>query len=133
MDVQTEQRILLPALLFMLLSPGVLLQLPDRIPFVAKGAFMSQRTSMLAVVVHALVFAAAYFFVRAKMTGYKEFDHDIILATVLFVVLSPGALMQFPGVGIKPMSYHTSYPSVAVHAFVFAASLFAVHKFLPKY
>ena len=43
-------------LLFILLSPGFLLTLPAE----SKGFFMSRQTSLVAVVVHALVFALLY-------------------------------------------------------------------------
>jgi len=44
---------LVEVLLFVLLSPGLLLTLPP----VGKGVFMSGKTSVLAVLVHAVVFA----------------------------------------------------------------------------
>ena len=66
-------------LLFILLSPGLLLTLPP----VNKKIFFSMKTSVIAVLVHALVFAAALYYsgsldgfqtitdetYRAKMTG----------------------------------------------------------------
>ena len=44
---------LVEVLLFVLLSPGLLLTLPP----VGKGIFMSGKTSVVAVLVHAVVFA----------------------------------------------------------------------------
>jgi hypothetical protein len=52
----------LPTLLFVLLSPGVLLTLPP----LGKGVFMSRQTSLLAVAVHAVVFALAFNYLRGS-------------------------------------------------------------------
>lgn len=51
---------LLPTLLFVLLSPGVLLTLPPK----GKGIWMSGQTSLIAVAVHAVVFALAFTYLR---------------------------------------------------------------------
>ena len=56
----------LPTLLFVLLSPGVLLTLPPK----GKGIWMSGQTSLLAVAVHAVVFALAFNYLRG--TGMFE-------------------------------------------------------------
>lgn len=61
---------LLPTLLFVLLSPGVLLTLPPK----GKGIWMSGQTSLLAVAVHAIVFAIAFSYLRS--TGLFEGFQD---------------------------------------------------------
>ncbi len=53
---------LLPTLLFVLLSPGVLLTLPPK----GKGIWMSGQTSLLAVAVHAVVFMLAFNYLRGS-------------------------------------------------------------------
>ena len=45
-------------LLFLILSPGLLLTIPP----VGKGIFMSGKTSIVAILVHAAVFAAALYY-----------------------------------------------------------------------
>jgi len=60
----------LAALLFILLSPGVLLTLPAG----SKGVFMSGQTSLLAVLVHAAVFYFALPVVYRFVVGYEGFD-----------------------------------------------------------
>ncbi len=60
----------LPTLLFVLLSPGVLLTLPPK----GKGVWMSGQTSLVAVVVHAVVFALAFNYLRG--TGMFEGFQD---------------------------------------------------------
>jgi hypothetical protein len=52
----------LPTLLFVVLSPGVLLSLPP----LGKGILMSRQTSLLAVAVHAVVFALAFNYLRGS-------------------------------------------------------------------
>ena len=58
--------LVLPALLFVVLSPGVLLTLPPK----GKGIFMSGQTSLVAAVVHAIVFAVALNYLKG--TGMFE-------------------------------------------------------------
>jgi len=58
--------VLVPVLLFILLSPGVLLTLPP----LKRGVFMSGETSLTSVVVHALVFAAVYMGLRKTFAKY---------------------------------------------------------------
>lgn len=57
-----EEMIWLKALLFFVLSPGVLLTLPPG----SRGIWMSRQTSVLAAAVHALVFAAAIYLLWGK-------------------------------------------------------------------
>lgn len=54
--------------LFILLSPGLLLTLPP----VGKKVLMSGQTSTMAVLVHAVVFAAALMAVKSYMPSQKE-------------------------------------------------------------
>ena len=58
--------ILVPVILFILLSPGVLLTLPP----LSKGIFMSGQTSITAVIVHAVVFALVYGLLRKVFPQY---------------------------------------------------------------
>lgn len=55
-------QLLLPVLLFVILSPGLLLTLPP----VAGKVLMSGKTSVRAVLVHAVVFGVALHFLRAQ-------------------------------------------------------------------
>lgn len=60
----------LPTLLFVLLSPGVLLTLPPK----GKGVWMSGQTSLVAVLVHAVVFVVAYNFLKGSgiFEGFED-------------------------------------------------------------
>ena len=56
----------LPVLLFVVLSPGLLLTLPP----VGPKVFFSGKTSVAAVLVHAVVFAVALYFLRTEFERY---------------------------------------------------------------
>lgn len=64
----------LTAVLFFVLSPGVLLTLPPG----GRGIFISRQTSLLAAAVHALVFVVvSYYVTRWYNTGRWESFADV--------------------------------------------------------
>ncbi len=69
----------LPTLLFVVLSPGVLLTLPP----LGKGIWMSRQTSLMAVAVHAVVFALAFNYLRGSgmFEGFADTMMDNKCAT----------------------------------------------------
>lgn len=134
--------ILLATLLFIVLSPGLIVTLPP-----AKGGIVaSQATSNVAVVVHAVIF-----FILAKLTTedssgniawpwkYLVTASDEIstrrnkdgklkdtikvanlVATVLFIVMSPGVLLTVPpDEGSLVMSQDTNILAIMVHSAAF--------------
>lgn len=58
--------LVVPTILFMLLSPGMLLTLPPS----SGGVFASGQTSVTAVLVHSLVFAIVFAFLRKTFPQY---------------------------------------------------------------
>jgi hypothetical protein len=56
------------AVLFFVLSPGVLLTLPPG----SKGVFMSRQTSLLAAAIHALVFAIVTAYFNTSLEGFGK-------------------------------------------------------------
>ena len=62
----TRADIVVPLVLFVLLTPGVLLTIPPG----SKGLFMSGQTSGAAVAVHTLVFALVFSFLRGAFPHY---------------------------------------------------------------
>jgi len=58
----------LSVILFVLLSPGVLLTLPP----VGKKIFMSGQTSLIAVAVHAVVFYIALGYLKPMYEGFED-------------------------------------------------------------
>ena len=61
-----DANLFVPVILFVLLSPGVLLTLPAG----SKGFYMSRQTSLRAVLVHALVFLGVYYALRTCFAKY---------------------------------------------------------------
>lgn len=62
----TPADIIVPLVLFMILTPGVLLTIPPG----SGGLFMSGQTSGSAVVVHSVVYAIVYAILRSKFAKY---------------------------------------------------------------
>ena len=62
----TRADILVPLVLFIALTPGVLLTIPPG----SKGLFMSGQTSPAAVAVHTLVYAVLFAFLRKQYSQY---------------------------------------------------------------
>jgi hypothetical protein len=63
---------LLETALFALLQPGLLLTLPP----VGKKLFMSGQTSVVSVLVHAVVFGAALYFLGKAAEGFKGYKKE---------------------------------------------------------
>ena len=55
-------------LFFILLSPGMFITLP---PF-EKGIFMSQETSTIAILLHAIIFGIALYYTSSTSEGFQE-------------------------------------------------------------
>ena len=109
---KASPKVLVPALLFAALSPGMLLQLPDTTKLTT-GA-----TSRSSVFFHALVLIVAYSLV-ARFMGISLKNTDLVVPAILFILLSPGMLLQLPD-STKLMTGKTSPQSVFVHTLVFA-------------
>lgn len=126
-------KVSIPAGLFALLSPGLLLQIPDRLPIKDANALMTMKTSRMSVLVHALVLVVVYWLV-ARERKIVLAKTDLIIPALLFVLLSPGMLLTLPP-GSKGvlMSGQTSVASIAVHMVVFAAVFALLRTTFPKY
>ncbi len=61
-----DLNVVVPVILFVLLSPGLLLTIPP----LSRGLWMSGQTSMMAIIVHAVVFALVYSFLRRTFPQY---------------------------------------------------------------
>ncbi len=103
MDI-TGPKVLTPAVLFALLSPGLLL-----------------RVGPSPVLVHALVLSLVYYLIARFLLKVSLRPADLIVPAVLFVLLTPGVLLTLPP-GSKGiwMSGQSSLVSVGVHTLVFA-------------
>lgn len=117
-------KLLIPAVLFSVLSPGVLLQIPDKIPGRNANALRTMQTSRLSILFHALVFIVVYKLVSMAL-GLVLTQADLVVPLVLFALLSPGMLVSLPPGG-EPGS--TSMTKVLVHTIVFAV-IFALLRY----
>ncbi|KAG6634922.1 hypothetical protein CIPAW_11G005900 [Carya illinoinensis] len=118
--------ILIGLLLFILLSPGLLFQLPGNTHHIEFGSFA---TNVKAVLVHTLLFFCIYTILISALgihiyTCAKCDMADwgpVIIAVVLFVLLSPGLLFQIPAGGrlIEFGNMQTSGASILVHAIIY--------------
>jgi hypothetical protein len=138
-----EMEVLLATLLFILLSPGLIFTIPP-----GKGGILSgDNTSNIAILVHACLF-----FITQKLTKDKIWPFDLLndavaevrkaqykdtpggvpvsrtiaplIATLLFIVLSPGLLLTLPpDEGALFMSEDTNTIAVLVHAVIYFVAL----------
>lgn len=111
------EKIIIPFILFQILSPGV---------------FTIMKTSVQDVLLNALIFVAAYAAI-ARVLGLTLTKADLIVPTVLFILLSPGLLLTLPpGSGGVFRSGQTSLIAVVSHALVFAVIFAFLRRQFPK-
>lgn len=133
----TSSKVAIPTALFALLSPGMVLQLPDVIPLVntkriTNGLFTG-KTSPSAVFFHALVFMVVLKVV-ARLMNINLKPTDVLVPTALFMLLSPGMLLTLPSdTGSVLLTGQTSVQSVLVHAVVFAILYACLRKNFPQF
>jgi hypothetical protein len=112
----TGPKVILPATLFVLLNPGVFLELPTT-------TFMSGHSSRMSVI-HALVFIILYSLV-ARALNLVLTKTDLIVTAALFILLSPGVLVRIPNrSGLTP---------VLVHALVYSVVFALIRKQFPQF
>jgi len=111
------EKIIIPCILFQVLSPGV---------------FTDMKTSVLDVLVNALIFVAVYWAI-SRVLGITMTKADLIVPAVLFILLSPGLLLTLPpGSNGVFRSGQTSISAVITHALVFALIFAFLRKQFPK-
>ena len=104
--------LVIPTLLFALISPGLILQLPST-------QLHTMKTSNQSVAIHALVFMAAYWAI-AKGLGIALTKADLAVPTLLFLLVSPHGST-------------TSLNSILTRALVFAVIFALLRKFFPQF
>jgi len=124
----TSQKVVIPAALFLALSPGVLLTTDGK-----KITFRNGKTNQMAVLFHALVFFLVYSLI-AKAMGLVLTKTDLLVTTTLFLALSPGLLLTLPpGSGGVVRSGQTSLPAALTHAVVFALVFAILRRQFPQF
>jgi len=111
------EKLLIPAVLFLALSPGF---------------FTGMKTSVPVVALNALILVALYWAI-ARVLGLTLTKADLIVPAVLFVLLSPGLLLTLPpGAHGIFMSRETSMNAIVVHSIVFTVIFATLRKVFPK-
>ena len=124
----TSQKVSIPALLFLALSPGILVTTNGK-----SVGFRNGRTDTMFVAFHALVFFLVYSII-ARILKISLTKTDLIVTTALFVALSPGLLLTLPpGSAGVFRSGQTSVPAAFVHAIVFAVLFAILRKQFPQF
>jgi hypothetical protein len=118
----TGPKVLVPALLFAVLSPGMLLGLPS-------GAGRMTQTLTHAVVSVIIYWILAKFVFKVTLTSA-----DLVMPALLFIALTPGILLTLPpGSGGIFRSGQTSGAAVGVHTLVFAIAFALLRTSFPQY
>ncbi|KAG6783112.1 hypothetical protein POTOM_012547 [Populus tomentosa] len=129
--------VFMAVVLFILLTPGLLFQVPGRHRSIEFGNF---QTSGASIMVHALLyfalicvfllavksFSSSYFY-KTSTPGKKQKKEamsdwgPVVIAVVLFVLLSPGLLFQLPARNrvVEFGNLQTSGLSILVHTIIF--------------
>ncbi|XP_058735880.1 uncharacterized protein LOC131633488 [Vicia villosa] len=112
--------------LFVLLTPGLLFQIPGRSRCIEFGNF---QTSGASILIHSLLYfgLVCIFFLAVKIHLCKLCKvmaadwAPVVISVVLFVLLSPGLLFQLPAKGrvVAFGSMQTSGISILVHTIIF--------------
>ena len=124
----TGPKVLTPAILFALLSPGIILSLPSL------RLFPGASSNVQAVLLHAVVLALVYYFLARFVLKISLRPADLFVPAVLFVLLSPGMLLTIPpGSRGVFMSRQSSVTAVGVHTLVFALVFSFLRGQFPNY
>ncbi|GAV64260.1 DUF3339 domain-containing protein, partial [Cephalotus follicularis] len=120
--------VVVAVVMFILLSPGLLFQLPARTRVVEFG---NMSTSGIAILVHAVIYfciitilviaIGIHIHVKLEMNDWAA----PLIAAALFAFLSPGLAFQIPGRNqpIDFLNMKTSLASIFVHAILFCLLL----------
>lgn len=118
----TGPKVLVPAILFAVLSPGMLLALPQGAGLVVQALF------------HALVLTFVYWVIAKFVLKISLTQADLVVPAVLFVLLTPGLLLTIPPKnGGLFMSRQTSPAAVGAHTVVFALLFAFLRGQFPRY
>jgi Protein of unknown function (DUF3339) len=118
----TGPKVLVPTILFALLSPGLLLSLPP-------GSGL-----LIQVLFHALVVALLSWLIINFGFKFTMTPADLIVPALLFVLLTPGVLLTLPPNGGPVfLSGKTGIVPVLVHTLVFSIVWASLRGFFPQF
>ena len=118
----TAPKVLVPTILFALLSPRLVLSLPPN-----SGL-------LIQVMFHALVLALLSWVIIKFVFKFTLTPADLIVPALLFVLLTPGVLLTLPPSG-GPVFFSgkTGIVPVMVHAVVFSILFASLRGVFPQY
>jgi hypothetical protein len=121
----TSQKVAIPSMLFLALSPGMLIRTNG-----VKFSVGKVGTDRVSVFFHGLVFFLAYSLI-AKAMGLVLTQNDLLVTTTLFMALSPGMLLTIPPGQV--MSGKTSQVAILTHTVVYALVFALLRKQFPQF
>ncbi|XP_072950786.1 uncharacterized protein [Typha angustifolia] len=121
--------VFIAVVLFILLSPGLLFQVPGKSRIIEFGNFQTSGGSIL---VHAIIYfaliaifllAIGVHIVSIFVTSMADWA-PVVVGVVLFVLLSPGLLFELPGTHhhVDFGSFRTNGKAVFIHTLIFFAA-----------
>jgi hypothetical protein len=117
----TGPKVLVPAILFALLSPGLLLALPPGSGHLIQTLF------------HAVVFAIASWAILKFVFKFTLTQADMIVPALLFILLTPGVVLTLPPINGIFFTGKTGPVQVATHTFVYAILFATLRGAFPRY
>ena len=118
----TAPKVLIPAILFAVLSPGMLLSLPAGSGLLVQAVF------------HALVLSLVYWAIAKFVLKISLTTADLFVPALLFVLLTPGLLLTIPPKnGGLFRSGQSSPMAVGAHTLVFALLFAFLRGQYPQY
>lgn len=106
-------KVLVPTVLFALLSPGLLLTVGQK--------------GLQSVFIHAIVLSLVYYLVARFFFKMTLTQADLVVPAVLFALLTPGVLLTLPP------SAESALVPVGVHALVYAVTFALLRSYFPQY
>ena len=118
----TAPKVLVPTILFALLSPRLVLSLPPN-----SGL-------LIQVMFHALVLSLLSWVIIKFVFKFTLTPADLIVPAILFILLTPGVLLTLPPSGGPVfLSGQTGIVPVMVHAVVFSILFASLRGVFPQY
>lgn len=112
--ILTNDGVLQMGLLFVLLSPGLVLQMTSTPDGSVQSEFHTMQTNNTSVMLHALILMLLLLYM-GKLTNSQT-----MFMVILFVALSPGFLLELPSIDDNILvTNRTSVESIIVHSLLF--------------
>jgi len=118
----TSPKVLVPSILFALLSPGLMLSLPPN------SGLLTQ------VLFHAMILALLSWVIINFVFKFTLTPADLIVPALLFILLTPGVILTLPpSNGPVFFSGNTGIVPILVHTVVFSILFASLRGVFPQY